>query len=167
MKTRFFALGLALALVMTQAAPALAAGKKTAAAATTPPADWSAVQAIPRGEKIVLRMKDGQRREGRFESASDLLVNIVRDGSSMSVERERIWRVSRKGGMSRANGALWGAAIGGGSGAVTGGVLYDAANGDFVESFVPVVALLGAGIGAGIGALFGKGKKDITIYEAP
>src|SRR5918993_2376988 len=156
MKTRFFALGLALALVMTQAAPALAAGKKTAAA-TPPPADWSAVQAIPRGEKIVLRMKDGQRYEGRFESANDLLVNIVRHGTSMSIERDRIRRVSQKGGMSRTNGALWGAAIGGGSGALTGGILYDAANGDFVESFAPACALLGAGIGAGIGALFGKG----------
>ena len=166
MKTRFFALGLALALVMTQAAPALAAGKKTAAA-TPPPADWSAVQAIPRGEKIVLRMKDGQRYEGRFESANDLLVNIVRHGGSMSVERERIRRVSQKGGKSRTNGALWGAAIGGGSGAVFGGAAYNSADGEFVGAIIPICALLGAGIGAGIGALFGKGRKDVTIYEAP
>ena len=104
MKTKLFALGLALTLFAGQAAPALAAGRK---AKTPPPADWSAVQAIPRGEKIVLRMKDGKRHEGRFESASDLLVNIVRDGRSMSVEREGIRRVSRKGGMSRSVRATW------------------------------------------------------------
>jgi hypothetical protein len=171
MKKALFALGLALALLTGQAAPALAAGKKETKAKETakaaPVADWSAVQAIPAGEKIVVRMKDGQRYEGRFESASDLLVNILRNGRSMSIERERIRRVSQKGGMSRTNGALWGAAIGGGSGLAVGGGLFEAADGEFVGAIVPVTALLGAGIGAGIGALFGKGKKDVTIYEAP
>lgn len=171
MRKALFAFGLALALLTGQAAPALAAGKKgtkeAQATNAAPAADWSAVLAIPAGEKIVLRMKDGQRYEGRFESASDLLVNILRNGRSMSLERERIRRVSQKGGMSRTNGALWGAAIGGGSGAIVGGGLYDASDGEFVGAVISVTALLGAGIGAGIGALFGKGKRDVTIYEAP
>lgn len=167
MKRRMFTLGLALALALTQAAPALASDKtmKTATASAT--ADWSAVQTIPAGEKIVLRMKDGHRFEGRFESASDLLVVLKRDGKSMSVERERIRRVSRKGGKSRTNAALLGLAIGGGGGLAVGAGLYDASDAEFVASIIPATALLGAGIGAGIGALFGKGKKDVTIYEAP
>ncbi len=162
MKLKIFTLCLALMLGVTQAAHARAGVKET-----TRNADWSAVQAITAGEKIVVRLKDGKRHEGRFESASDLLIALNRDGKSFAIERERIWRVSRKGGKSRTNGALLGAAIGGGGGAAVGGGLYEAADGDFVGAIVPVTALLGAGIGAGIGALFGKGKKDVTIYEAP
>ena len=169
MKKALFAFGLALALVAGQAAPALAAVKKEtkAAAAAAPAADWSAVRAIPAGEKIVLRMKDGQRYEGRFEGATDLVVNILRDGRSMSIERERIRRVSQKGGRSRANGALVGAAIGGGGGAIAGGALYETYDDELIVAVVPIFALIGAGIGAGVGALFGKGKRDVTIYEAP
>lgn len=165
MKRALFTLGLAVALVAAQTAPALADGKKETKAAAV--ADWSAVQAIPAGEKIVLRMKDGTRYEGRFENATDLLVNIVRNGRSASFERERIRRVSQKGGTSRANGALVGLAIGGGGGAIVGGGLSEAYDDGIAVIVVPVFAAIGAGIGAGIGAAFGKGRKDVTIYEAP
>jgi hypothetical protein len=171
MKRVMIALGLALTLLMGQSAPAFAAGgkKETKAKETAPRAvaDWSAVRGVPAGEKIVLRMKDGSRYEGRFESATDTHVNIVRNGQSASFERERIRRVSQKGGTSRRNGALWGLAIGGGGGAIVGGGLSEAYDDGIAVIVVPVFAAIGAGIGAGIGAAFGKGKKDVTIYEAP
>lgn len=173
MKRAMMALGLALALVGGQSVPVFAAGNKKEAKAketkTTPRpvADWSAVKAIPAGEKIVLRMKDGTRYEGTFESATDLVVNIVRNGRSASFERERIRRVSQKGGTSRTNGALLGLVIGGGGGAIGGGGLSEAYDDGLAAIVVPVFAAIGAGIGAGIGAAFGKGKKDVTIYEAP
>lgn len=160
MRFRLFALGLALLVTLTHSAPALSQRKPASR-------DWSAVQTIAGGEKVVVRTLAGDRVEGRFESASETSIVILRDGRDFSIAREDIGRVSYKGGKSRTTAALIGAAIGGGGGLLISGPIYKASGGDFADEFVPASALLGAGIGAGIGALLGKGKKDITIYEAP
>jgi hypothetical protein len=172
MRNRFFALGLALAFTLAvspapaaaQTAPANAFAKP--AAPPPPPADWSAVQALSPGQKIVLRTMDGDRLTGRFDSANDLLLNYEEDnGRKVSLKRESVKLVQLNRGKSRLNGALLGAAIGGGGGLALGGWAY--AQDDFNATIIAAPALLGAGIGAGIGAAFGKGNKNETVYEAP
>ena len=160
MRHRIFALALALSLLPAALSPA--ANAQTQA---RPAGDWSAVQALKQGEKIVVRLKEGDRFSGRFESANDLLLNFRHDGRTVSFTREIILRVQLNRGTSRLNGALLGAAIGGGGGAGFGGYLYSL--GDFNSGIVYGPAALGAGIGAGIGAALGKGRKNVTIYEAP
>lgn len=161
MRTKYFVIALALLLALAQAQPALAQG--TVAASR----EWSAVQRIAGDEKVVVRTIAGDKVEGRFKSATDTAIVIVRDNRDFSIARDDIRRVSYKGGKSRSTAALIGAGIGGGGGLLISGPIYKAGGGDFADEFVPVITLLGAGIGAGIGALLGKGKKDITIYEAP
>lgn len=158
MTSRLFALGLALVFALGQARPAPAQTRRA-------PDDWSAVQALAAGEKIVVRTKDGDRLSGRFDSASDLLINFTHDGRKVSLTRESIRRVQLNRGKSRLNGALLGAAIGGGGGLAFGGWVYS--YGDFNSVVVYGPGLLGAGIGAGIGAALGKGNKNETVYEAP
>lgn len=157
MRNRLFALGLALAFVLAQA-PAAAAQSRRATD------DWSAVQSLTPGQKIVVRTKDGDRLSGRFDSANDLLINFTHDGRKVSLTRESILRVQLNRGTSRLNGALLGAAIGGGGGLAFGGWVYS--YGDFNSAVVYGPGLLGAGIGAGIGAALGKGNKNETVYEA-
>jgi hypothetical protein len=158
MISRIFAsiLVCALALALTPSALAQSKGAR---------GDWSDVQALSPGEKIVVRTKDGDRLTGRFDSASDLLINFTHDGKKVSLTRESIRRVQINRGKSRLNGALLGAAIGGGGGAAAGGWVYS--QGDFNSVVVHGSALVGAGIGAGIGAALGKGNKNETVYEAP
>jgi len=160
MRHRIFALALALSLLPAALSPA--ANAQTQA---RPAGDWSAVQALKQGEKIVVRLKEGDRFSGRFESADDLLLNFRHGGRVVSFKRESILRVQLNRGKSRLNGALLGAGIGAGGGAAIGGYLYSL--GDFNSSVVYAPGLLGAGIGAGIGAALGKGNKNETIYEAP
>lgn len=160
MLSRFITLALLLALTLTHTTPSFAQ-TQTAAGGS-----WSAVQALTPGEKVVVRTKEGQKLEGRFEEASEHALVIKRDGETTSVERARIWRVSHKGGTSRSKGALVGAAIGGGAGTGFGGWLYQQGHGEFVKGVIPMGSLVGAGIGAGIGVAFGMGKKDIIVYEA-
>jgi len=160
MRVRMFALGLALALA-TAGAPNAAAQDASATG------NWAAVQALTAGEKLVVKTKAGERKTGRFDSATDIQLVVTRDGRKVAYARDQIRLVQLNRGMSRTNGALVGAAIGGGGGLAISGGIYDASDGDFVDAFVPVVALMGAGIGAGIGALLGKGNKNVTIYEAP
>jgi hypothetical protein len=161
MRARMFALGLALTVALAGTIPAAAQQGASARG------DWAAVQALTSGEKLVVKTKDGERKTGRFDSANDLVLVVVRDGKRVTYDRERVRLVQLNRGTSRAKGALVGAAIGGGGGLAIGGGIYDSADGDFIGTFVPAVALVGAGIGAGIGALFGKGSKNVTIYEAP
>jgi hypothetical protein len=155
---RLLTLGLALAFALATA-PAASAQTRRAAD------DWSAVQSLSAGQKIIVRTKDGDRLTGRFDSASDLVVNFTDDGRKVSLTRESIKLVQLNRGKSRLNGALLGAAIGGGGGLIIGGSAY--AQGDFNSAVVYGPGALGAGIGAGIGAALGKGNKNETIYEAP
>ncbi|HLM55207.1 MAG TPA: hypothetical protein VK422_03705 [Pyrinomonadaceae bacterium] len=160
MRHRIFALALALSTLCAAAAPPTSAQKRA-----TPVGDWSAVQALKQGEKIVVRLKEGDRFSGRFESATDLVLNFRKGGRAISLTRESILRVQLNRGTSRLNGALLGAGIGAGGGAAFGGYLYSLD--DFSGTTIPGSAALGAAIGAGIGAAIGKGNKNETIYEAP
>ncbi|MBC7931647.1 MAG: hypothetical protein H7Z38_13890 [Rubrivivax sp.] len=158
---RLFALVAACALVLALAAPAAAQSTSKAFG------DWSDVQSLSPGQKIVVRTKDGDRLAGRFDSATDLLINFTHDGRKVSLTRESIRRVQLNRGKSHGRGALLGAAIGAGVGFAAGGIVYFPNKDDIIGATVPGAMALGAGIGAGIGAALGKGNKNETVYEAP
>ncbi len=159
MTNRFYALALALLFTL---APVAHVSAKT----PEPAADWSAVQSLRAGQKIIVRTKDGDRLTGTFDSATDLLINFTDDGKKVSLTRESIRLVQLNRSKSRLNGALLGAAIGGGAAFAIGGWVYSQGNGDFNSLVVYGPGLVGTGIGAGIGAATGKGNKNETVYEA-
>ena len=161
MRNRLFALGLALVFSLAQVPDASAQTRVRALD------DWSAVEALSPGEKIVVRTKDGDRLTGRFDSASDLLINFTDGGRKVSLTRESIRRVQLDRGNSRGKGILFGAAVGAAAGFALGSALYFPHSDDMVGATVPVSAAMGLVIGAGIGAATGKGNKNETVYEAP
>jgi hypothetical protein len=161
MRNRLFALGIFLAFALAQA-PAAAFAQET-----RPLGSWPVVQALSPGQKIVVRLKDGDRFHGRFDSASDILLVFEKDGRKVSFARDSIYRVQLDRGNSRKKGLLWGVAIGGGIGFAIGGALYFPHRDDIVGTTVPGMTAIGMGIGAGIGGGFGKGNNNETIYEAP
>jgi hypothetical protein len=158
MRNRIYALALAALLPLALAAPAAAQARSTG--------EWSAVQALSSGTKIVVRTKDGDRLSGRFDSATDQAINFTQGGKRVSLTRESIRRVQINHGRNRLKGALVGTGVGVGAGIGAGGIIIS--RGDFVarETFI-ATTFIGAGIGAGIGAAFGMGDKNETIYEAP
>jgi len=158
---RLLALGLVLAFALPQTAPASAQNRARAFD------DWSAVQALSPGQKIVVRTKDGDRLTGRFDSANDLLINFADGRRKVSLTRESIKLVQLDRGGSRGKGALFGALIGGAAGFAVGSVLYYPFKDDMVDTTVPASAALGLAIGAGVGAATGKGNRNETVYEAP
>jgi hypothetical protein len=161
---RLLAIGLALAFALAQV-PAAAARQQQARPRALD--DWSAVQALSAGQKIVVRTKDGDRLTGRFDSASDLLLNFTDGRRKVSLTRESIRLVQLDRGNSRGKGVLMGALIGAGAGFAVGSVLYFPFKDDMVDTTVPATTALGMAIGAGIGAATGKGNKNETVYEAP
>lgn len=162
MTRKLSALCLALAFALAYA-PAPAAAQTRARVLD----DWSAVQTLSPGQKIVVRTKDGDRLTGRFDSASDLLVNFTDGKRKVSLTRESVRLVQLDRGNSRGRGALVGALIGAGAGFAVGSALYFPFRDDMVGAVVPVSAALGGAIGTGVGLSTGKGNKNETVYEAP
>ena len=161
MTHRLLALGLALAFALAQAP---AASAQTRARLLD---DWSAVQTLSPGQKIVVRTKDGDRLTGRFDSANDLLINFTDGKRKVSLTRESVKLVQLDRGNSRGKGALVGALVGGAAGFAVGSVLYFPFRDDMVDTTVPASAAMGMAIGTGIGLATGKGNKNETVYEAP
>ena len=172
MTHRILALGLALAFALAHA-PAAAAQARYAnafakpAAAAAAPADWSAVQSLSPGTKIVVRTKEGDRLTGRFDSATDLLINFTDGRHKVSLTRESIKLVQLDRGNSRGRGTLVGALIGAAGGFAVGAIIYLPYKDDISGATVPAFAGIGAGIGAAVGVSTGKGSKNETVYEAP
>ena len=162
MTHKLLALGLAVAFALAPG-PSASAQRREGRALD----DWSAVQTLSAGQKIVVRTKDGDRLTGRFDSANDLLINFTDGRKKISLTRESIRLVQLDRGNSRGKGFLFGAAVGAAAGFAAGSALYFPFRDDMVGATVPVSAALGAAIGGGIGAATGKGNKNETIYEAP
>jgi hypothetical protein len=127
MRTRFFALTAALILTLVPSAYA----RGTGAAVSS---DWASVQAIAPGAEIAVRLKDGDRLTGRFDSATDRNISFTHDGHKVSLTRESIRLVQINRGKSRLNGALMGAAIGGAGGFGFGAWVHS--YGDFNSSVI-------------------------------
>jgi hypothetical protein len=161
MRHVLFALTAAIAVAFTAVGGARAQGTRASTDG------WSTVRTLSAGEKLVVRMKDGERLKGIFEHATDEMLVITRGGRQHALERQRVLRVQLDRGKSRLKGALFGAAIGAGAGFGVSGALYFPHRDEIIGVIVPGATALGAGIGAGIGAAFGKGNKNVTIYEAP
>ena len=157
MTHRLLTLGLALAFALATAAPAAAQTRRA-------PDDWSAVQTLTAGERIVVRTKDGDRLKGRFNSATETDINFTHEGSTVTLRRDSIRRVE-VGHKNRWKGALLGAGIGGGAGTGAGFGLV-AASDHFDMTTIPTGAFVGAGLGAGIGAAVGLGTDYDTVYES-
>jgi small nuclear ribonucleoprotein (snRNP)-like protein len=133
---------------------------------------WAAVRALPSGDKVSVRLKDGKKVEGTLRSVSDTMLTVDRGSSSTDLHRDSIAKVyqviQKSRGKSVAKGALIGAGIGFGAGA---GVAFAAGNYEDLETaeLVGILGGLGAAIGAGLGALFssfGKKQEQVLVYES-
>lgn len=159
MRTRFFALTAAIIFAFAQVPASYARGADAA-----PGSDWSSVQALTPGVEIAVRLKDGDRLTGRFDSATERNISFTHDGRKVSLTRESVRNVKLGRGRNRLKGALVGAGVGGGAGTAGGGYLV--ARGANVPALVGG-SIVGAGVGAAIGAALGLGTNYETVYEAP
>ena len=130
--------------------------------------DWANVQSVGIDESPSIKLKDGKKVSGKFSSANDSELTIIRKGRQQVITKDSIAQVhhlQRKA--EKAKYAAIGAAIGAGTGAAIGGAKANSASDDgYVYTIVGVA--FGTGFGALGGLLFGQGKrKHVLIYEAP
>lgn len=124
--------------------------------------DWSGVKAIPPGDELVVKLKDGKTVKGRLVSVSDTTLTLSRKNKATELAQGNIFRVYRialKSGVG--SKALIGAGIGAGSGIAVGSLGDDNKAGLMLG-----LGVIGAGLGALIGLAFADRHEQVLVYEA-
>ena len=113
--------------------------------------DWNRVSALGKGNDIQVIRKGGAAVRGRFSASSDVAVSLDTGQGTVTVPRDEVAEVGRKGGGK----AKWiGAAVGGVAGALVGGAVGTRLANEGQADKGAVAAGVAAG-GAGLGFLIG------------
>ena len=150
----------------------LLADARIAVAQTGSTSEWEAVRAVPLGEKLSVRLKNGKKVEGIVRSVSDGLLVLNRGTAAVDLTRDSIAKAyhlvprstARSIGKSTALGAGIGFGVGAGVG-IWGGTYEDLETAGLVGLLGGFGAAIGSGIGAFVGAVYIKPRK-VLIYEA-
>lgn len=125
---------------------------------------WDAVKAVPPGDQVVARLRNGQTLKGGMISASDTVLTLERRKNTTDVNRGDVLRVYRVVKKSGTKGVLLGLGIGTGVGVLLGAIAEPETTDDPGLATVGF-GLLGAVIGGGIGAVISSRTKRLLIYE--
>jgi len=161
-------LGISLALIIvTTFSSTVVAGQ--GASSTKPFGDWSAINSVPSGDKLLVKLKNGQSVEGKLNSVSNDALSLSVKGKSMDVKKDEVLSVYHVTGNSATKATLIGLAVGAGGGTAIGlaGSSGDDGFNKIDHAATAGLAVIGAGAGATIGYLIGrKSKKRVLIYQA-
>jgi hypothetical protein len=147
--------------------------KPQVAFAQTPPApiigSWEVLKAIPPGDEVSLRLRNGQTLKGRLISVSDTALTLARGDITTDVTRRDALRVYRVISKSAKRATLIGLGIGAGVGGFGAGAAAATARGSGEPGEYGLAVLIYGAIGAGVGALTGyiagSRKHRELIYE--
>ena len=158
-----------LTLIATIFSSTVAAGQGAKVSAQSS-GDWSAINSVPSGDKLLVKLKNGQSVEGSLNSFSNDAVSLSVKGKSMDVKRDEVLSVYHVTGKSATKATLIGLAVGAGGGTAIGlaGSSGNSGGFDKIDHAVTAgLAVIGAGAGATIGYLIGrKSRKRVLVYQA-
>ncbi len=143
--------------LLLTALPVLCLGQSTESS-------WDNLKQLQDGQKIDVVDVNLKSLRGKLVRVTDDAISLETKGGKVTLERERVVRVSTVGGGRAKNAALGtvaGAIVGLATGALAGFTYHE---GEKMGRIVSVTVALGAGAGAGIGAAFPGSR---TIYRAP
>ena len=157
-----------LTLVATIFSSAIAVGQGAKSSAQAS-GDWSAINSVPSGDKLSVKLKNGQTVEGKLASFSNDAVSLSVKGKSVDVKRDEVRSVYHVTGNSATKATLIGLAVGAGGGTAIG--LAGSSGNDGFDKIdhaaTAGLAVIGAAAGATVGYLIGrKSRKRVLIYQA-
>jgi hypothetical protein len=157
-----------LTLIATILSSTIAVGQGAKGSAQTP-VDWSAINSVPSGNKLTVKLKNGQTAEGKFAGSSNDTLSLSVNGKSMDVKRDEVRSVYHVTGNSATQTTLIGLVLGAGGGTAIG--LAGSGGNDSFDKIdhaaTAGLAVIGAGAGATIGYLIGrKSRKRVLIYQS-
>ena len=133
--------------------------------------DWSRLNSVASGSKLSVKLKNGKKMEGTFNSLSDTALTLMVKNTSTEIKRDDIRSVHHVGGTSVTKSTLIGLGAGTGAGALLGAV-GAASDDDSLGSLdgravAAGLTVLGAAAGTITGFIIGKTrKKRMLLYEA-
>ena len=125
---------------------------------------WDAVKAVPPGDQVVARLRNGRTLNGWMISASDTVLTLEQRKNTTDVNRGDVLRVYRVVKKSDEKGALLGFLIGTGVGVLVGKLAEPEYTDDPGLAAV-IFGFLGALIGGGMGAAISGRTQRLLIYE--
>jgi len=130
---------------------------------------WSALNQA-KGKRIAVVGNDNHSQSGQLEQVSDDSLTFTSHERRVVIRRDDICQVYTQSGRSRKKGALWGLAIGAGSGAIIGAAGTQPCD-NCIVSFsrgegAAVGAVAGAAVGTIAGMLIGGGRKKVLLYDS-
>lgn len=128
---------------------------------------WSAVGALPRGDQLEVKYKNGRSVKGVFDRADDTQLVILREGREVAVARADVRRVYHLlGKAQKAKYAAIGAGLGLGAGAGIGAAQARGTSDDGGTYYIVAIPIA-AGVGAVVGTFVGMARrKRALVYEA-
>ena len=125
---------------------------------------WDAVKAVPPGDQVVARLRNGKTLNGWMISASDTVLTLERRKNATDLNRGDVLRVYRVVKKSDNKGAPLGFLIGAGVGGLLG-KLAESESTDDPGLAAIVFGFLGALIGVGMGDAISGRTQRLLIYE--
>ena len=156
---------LILVLVASLLLPSVTLAQNTSA----PTSDWSALNAVTTGGKLLVKLKDGKSAEGKLSGVSDTALSLSVNSKPVDLKREDILSVYQIREKSATKATLIGLGVGAGAGAGLGaaGSSGDEGFDKLDKAFTAGLTVIGAGVGALTGYLIGRrGRKRVLIYKA-
>jgi hypothetical protein len=161
MTTKLFAITFTIVLLFSQ--PSFLLGQSV-----SQQQDWTAVQNLSTGIKLLIETKDGKSLKGNLNNVSATTLTLSRNNTTANFNRDdirKIYQFSRGG--ARVKSALIGTAVGAGIGVGGAAIALGSTGGsDDTTGILTSGILIGAGIGAVIGLVAGKGSRRVLVYES-
>jgi hypothetical protein len=147
--------------------------KPQVALAQTPPApiigSWEGLKAIPPGDELRVRLRNGRTLKGRLTGVSDTVLTLSRGDITTDVTRGDALRIHRVITKSAKKATLIGLGVGAGVGGIGSDAAIASAGGGGTPGeyglAVLIYVAMGAGVGALIGYIAGSRKHRELIYE--
>ena len=157
------------AIVVAFALVAMLAKPQIAFAQVTPNpirGSWEGIKAVPPGDEVVVRLRNGQTLKGNLINISDTTLTIDQAQRTTDVTRGDTLRVHRVVSKSAKRATLIGIGIGAGVGIAAAVAAAKSGEGEGDADLGALIAgVVGAGAGALIGYVVGSRKQRALIYE--
>jgi hypothetical protein len=154
-----------IALILVMAAlllpPSIAMAQETT--------DWSRLNTVATGSKLLVKLKNGESFEGKLTSVSDTALSLSVKNKPVDLKRDDVFTVHQSKRKSATKATLIGMAVGAGAGAAIGAAGSGRDNSfDKLDHAVTAgLTVIGAGAGAVTGYLIGRrGTKRVLIYRS-
>src|SRR5262245_28639497 len=127
---------------------------------------WEGIKAVPPGDEVVVRLRNGQTLKGNLINISDTALTIEQGQNATDVSRGDTLRVHRVVSKSAKRATMIGVGIGAGVGIAAAVAGAQSGPGEAEAALgALIVGAMGAGAGALIGYIVGSRRHRTLIYE--